>query len=83
MQRCNLPGMQLAEFRKAIGVSVRDVAEATHSTGATISRVERGIMVPRGDLLLRLNAWAEGERKRRRLTLEYRLDWSQLDEGAA
>ena len=44
------PDFQLARVRKKKGLSLDDVAAKVGTTGATLSRVERGVQVPKKDL---------------------------------
>ena len=70
--------MDLLGFRTALGLTLEAVAYAVGSTKGTISKIERGKLIPRGDLMMRVSAWAEEERKKRHLPASYRLTWDQL-----
>lgn len=69
-------GMTFREFRKSIGATLREVADATETSEPTLSRFERGLHDPLGPLMLRLVDWAERERRNRRLPDSHRVDWA-------
>lgn len=81
--------MDLRQFREAIGLTLEQMAHdlgPIDSVGGliskgTLSKIERGKLVPRGDVMLRISVWAEEERKRRRLPISYRISWEHLLES--
>ncbi len=40
-----------------------ELAEAVGCHKSTLSKIERGLLVPRGDLMARITAWAENRRR--------------------
>lgn len=68
--------MEMRDLRAAVGVDLRTAAEQIGIGKASLSRVERRLQIPSYALMLRISAWAEGQRRRRRLSAKYRLDWS-------
>jgi transcriptional regulator with XRE-family HTH domain len=70
--------MDLRDFRTLVGWTLESVADEVGSTKGTLSKIEHGLLVPRGDLMLRLSHWAEEERRRRRLPASQRLEWDHL-----
>lgn len=83
--------MELREFRLALGLSLEAVAFAVDErlptnpgkpderlSKGTLSKVESGKLVPRGDLMLAISAWAEEQRRNRHLPMSYRVTWDHL-----
>jgi transcriptional regulator with XRE-family HTH domain len=68
--------MDLREFRKVLGLTVEQAAEQLAVGKGTLSKIERGESNPGGELLLRINGWAEAARIRKRLPVSCRLDWN-------
>ena len=55
--------MTLKELRLKAGQTLADVADALDVDEATISKWERGVMIPGGTNMLQLQEWAEKLRK--------------------
>lgn len=70
--------MDLRGFRRLLPATLEETAHAVGTTKGTLSKIERKKLVPRGDLLVRLQRWEERERKRRELPASARVDWAGL-----
>ncbi len=74
--------MDLSAFMARVGARDEDVARAIGRDRSTINRIRRGVVRPDGTTLLRLNRWAEGEARAKRLGRNERLSWSHLFDAA-
>lgn len=71
--------MEMRDLRTAVGVDLETAAEQIGIGKASLSRVERRLQVPSYALILRISAWAEGQRQLRKLPSRYQLDWSWIE----
>lgn len=73
--------MEMRELRAAVGVDLETAADQIGIGKASLSRVERRLQIPSYALLLRISHWAETQRRQRKLSSKYQLDWSWIEEA--
>ena len=69
-----------------MGFTLDQVAAECGVSTPHLSKIERKKQIPRADLLARLDAWFEEQRRKKRLPASHRLtwDWDEFDsKGAA
>tara|TARA_B100000749_G_C18422829_1_gene464257 strand:- start:207 stop:449 length:243 start_codon:yes stop_codon:yes gene_type:complete len=64
---------KLRSFRHAVGATSREVADAVGINQSTLVRIELGDREPLLSTALRIEAWADGVAKKKRLPLDQRL----------
>jgi len=58
---CKFPGMQLATWRKSRGFTLAALAELVGVGASTMSRIERGLLRPRGEVGVKIHEVTNGE----------------------
>ena len=72
LRRVKFGTMQLKKLRARQGLSLQNLADLIGSSASTLMRVEHG-KIPRGELVLRLQRWAE--------SLGEEIDWPERRGG--
>ncbi len=72
--------MELKDLRKAAGLTLERLAVQLGTSKAVLSRIENKRHAPNASLQMKLIAWAEAERKRQRLPVAERVDWTWVHE---
>lgn len=75
--------MDLAHFMEEVGARVIDVARAAKIDAAIVVRVRDRQQVPSGITMVKLNRWAKGLVKAKRLSPKKMLTWDHLLDDAA